>query len=106
MESPLKPSRWRFYLTLITFVALAVLVYTLRRQIGDVIKNLGKVNAAALLLLIPLELINYDAYARMYRKLFSILGKEVGYWPMLKFTLELNFVNHILPSGGVSGISY
>jgi uncharacterized protein (TIRG00374 family) len=102
----IKRSKWRLVLTIATFIALAILIYTLRRQIGGVVQNLGKVNAWALLLMIPLEFANYDAYARLYRSLFRILAKPVRYWPMFKLTLELNFVNHILPSGGVSGISY
>ncbi len=101
-----KKSRWRLYLTVATFIALAVLIYSLRRQIADVIDNLGRVNTWALLLIIPVEFINYDVYARLYRSLFATLGKRVRYWPMFKLTLELNFVNHILPSGGLSGISY
>jgi uncharacterized protein (TIRG00374 family) len=99
-------SHWRLILTIAAFVALAILIYSLRRQIGGVIKDLGKVNAWALLLIIPLEFFNYDAYARLYRKIFSIFGTKVSYRNMLKLTFELNFVNHILPSGGVSGISY
>jgi putative heme transporter len=101
-----RQSHWRLILTTATFIALAVLIYSLRRQIADVIHDLGKVNTWALLLLIPLEFFNYDAYARLYGKIFSIFGKQVSYWNMLKLTFELNFVNHILPSGGVSGISY
>lgn len=102
----IKRSRWRLALTLITFAALAVLIYGVRKDIGNVVENLGKVNAFALLLLIPIEFINYDAYARLYRSLFKILDTEVRYKDMFKINLELNFVNHILPSGGVSGISY
>ncbi|HSX18289.1 MAG TPA: lysylphosphatidylglycerol synthase transmembrane domain-containing protein [Candidatus Saccharimonadales bacterium] len=102
----LRQSRWKLILTIVSFVALAILVYTLRRQIVDVIKNLGRVNTAALLLIIPLEVLNYDSYARLYRHFFAILEEKVAYWPMFRLTLELNFVNHILPSGGVSGISY
>lgn len=101
-----KKSRWRLFLTIATFIGLAILVYSLRRQTVDVIKNLGKVNTLALLLIIPLEFVNYDVYARLYRNLFATLGKAVHYWPMFRLTLELNFVNHILPSGGISGISY
>ncbi|MGH7157158.1 MAG: lysylphosphatidylglycerol synthase transmembrane domain-containing protein, partial [Candidatus Saccharimonadales bacterium] len=44
--------------------------------------------------------------ARFYVRLFKILGEKVRYRDMYKLNLELNFVNHILPSGGVSGISY
>lgn len=101
-----KRSNWRLVLTIATFIGLAILIYSLRRQIGDVIANLGRVNAIALLLIIPCEFFNYDAYARLYRSLFATLGKAVRYWSMFKLTLELNFVNHILPSGGLSGISY
>ncbi|HET7529276.1 MAG TPA: lysylphosphatidylglycerol synthase transmembrane domain-containing protein, partial [Candidatus Saccharimonadales bacterium] len=48
----------------------------------------------------------YDAYARMYVRFLKILGQNVRYRDMYRLNLELNFVNHILPSGGISGISY
>lgn len=101
-----KKSRWRLYLTILTFVGLAVLIYSLRQQMSDVIKELGQINAIALLLIIPLKIINFDAYARLYRDLFATLGNKVSHWAMYKLSLELSFVNYILPSGGVSGISY
>jgi uncharacterized protein (TIRG00374 family) len=102
----IKRSKWRLALTLVTFVALGILIYGVRKDIGGVIENLGKVNALALLFIIPIEMLNYDAYARLYIRLFKILGDKVSYKDMYKLTLELNFVNHVLPSGGVSGISY
>jgi uncharacterized protein (TIRG00374 family) len=97
---------WRTLLTVVTFVALAILIYSLRKDIGGVIKNLGEVHAVALLLMIPFEAWNYDSYARFYINIFRTLGEKVRYWPMYRLNLELNFINHILPSGGVSGISY
>src|SRR5579862_1477845 len=102
----IKRSKWRLALTAVTFAALAVLIYGVRKDIGGVIENLGKVNALALLLIIPIEALNYDVYARFYVRLFKILGQKVNYRDMYRINLELNFVNHILPSGGVSGISY
>jgi uncharacterized protein (TIRG00374 family) len=99
-------SRFRLYLTAATFIALGLLIYGVRKDIGSVIENLGKVNVLALLVIIPLEALNYDVYARFYVRLFKILGKNVRYRDMYKLNLELNFVNHVLPSGGVSGISY
>lgn len=101
-----KKSKWRLYLTIFTLAGLVLLVYGLRDEIKQVYANLGQVNAVALLLIIPIEILNYDAYARLYRSFFAILKEKVRYWPMYRLTLELNFVNHILPSGGVSGISY
>jgi uncharacterized protein (TIRG00374 family) len=107
-EAPprIKRSKWRLALTLVTFAALAALIYGVRKDIGDVVENLGKVNTLALLLIIPIEALNYDVYARFYVRLFKVLDKKVRYRDMYKLNLELNFVNHILPSGGVSGISY
>src|SRR2546423_1251997 len=102
----IKRSKWRAALTIVTFIALAILIYGVRRDIGGVIENLGKVNALALLLIIPIEALNYDVYTRLYVRLFKILGSKVTYRDMYKLNLELNFVNHILPSGGISGISY
>src|SRR3954470_7236783 len=102
----IKRSKWRLVLTAITILALTALIYGVRKDVGGVIENFYKINAAWLLLLIPIEILNYDAYARMYVKLFKILDRKVRYRDMYKLNLELNFVNHILPSGGISGISY
>src|SRR5436190_16347034 len=101
-----KRSRFRLYLTAATFIALGILIYGVRKDIGGVIENLGKINVLWLLLIIPIEALNYDVYARFYVRLFKILGNKVHYWDMYKVNLELNFVNHVLPSGGVSGIGY
>lgn len=98
--------KWRTALTIFTFIVMAILVYSLRKQIGSVVQELGKINAFALLLVIPVEIWNYDTYARFFKSIYATLGEKVSYWKMYRFSLELNFVNHILPSGGVSGISY
>jgi uncharacterized protein (TIRG00374 family) len=42
----------------------------------------------------------------MYQGLFSLVGNKIKYKFLYKASLELNFINHIFPSGGVSGISY
>ncbi|MEO8784994.1 MAG: lysylphosphatidylglycerol synthase transmembrane domain-containing protein [Candidatus Saccharimonadales bacterium] len=101
-----KKKRWKLILNIVTVVALLALGYAIRHQILDTIDNLGKVNAWALLLMLPIELWNYDAYSRMYRYLFARLGDKVSYKDMFKVSLELTLVNHVFPSGGVSGFSY
>lgn len=83
----IKRSKWRLVLTVITFAALAALIYGVRKDIGNVFENLGKVNTLALLLIIPIEAINYDVYARFYVRLFKILGKSVRYRDMYKLNL-------------------
>jgi len=101
-----RSARWKLIITIATLIALGFLIYGLRGEIRTVLADLGKIHSAVLLLMIPLQIINFDAYARLYRGFFAILNEKVRYWPMYRTSLELNFVNTILPSGGVSGISY
>lgn len=103
-----KPMRrnWKLILNIVTLVALAVLIYATRGQLADTLKNLAKVHASLLLLLIPVELLNYHAQAKLYQGLFRLVGNDLPYKFLYKTSVELNFVNHVFPSGGVTGISY
>ncbi len=99
-------SRWKFILTWFTILALLFVIYTTRHQILTTLRNLTNVNAYALLLLIPIELLNYHAQTKLYQKLFQIVGNKFSYKELYKISLELNFVNHVFPSAGVTGLSY
>jgi uncharacterized protein (TIRG00374 family) len=98
--------RWKVVVNVLTFLALVALVVASRHQLAQTFDNLFKVHAWALLLIIPVEYLNYDAQARLYKGLFAVAGNKLEYWPMFKSSLELNFVNNVFPSGGVTGISY
>lgn len=98
--------QWKLIINIITIIALIVLVYLIRKQLMSTLDNLENVNAWALLLLIPIEFFNYHAQTKMYQKLFKIVGNKLNYRYLYKAALELNFVNHVFPSGGVTGISY
>lgn len=93
-------------LNVVTIIALVGLAYALRDQLAATIANLGKVNAWALLLIIPVEALNYHSQAKLYQDLFKIVGNKLPYKFLFRTSLELNFVNHVFPSGGVTGISY
>jgi uncharacterized protein (TIRG00374 family) len=98
--------RWKLIVNLLTVAALLVLIIAIHNQLGDTFENLFKVHAWALLLIIPVEFLNYDAQARLYQGLFEIVGNDLGYWRLFSASLELNFINSVFPSGGVTGISY
>lgn len=98
--------RWKLILNLVTLTALVILVYVIRHQLGDTIRNLAHVHAWTLLLIIPVEALNYHAQTKMYQRLFGIVGNKLPYKYLYKTSLELNFVNHVFPSGGVTGVSY
>jgi uncharacterized protein (TIRG00374 family) len=98
--------KWKLIVNVVTVVALVGLVFAIREQIIDTFNNLAKVNVAVLLLMIPLQALNYHAQTRVYQDLFGLVGNKLKYKAVLRVALELNFVNHVFPSGGVSGISY
>ncbi len=97
---------WKLVLNWATVLALVIVVYALRHQIGATIGNLAKVNGWLLLLIIPVEILNYHSQAKLYQSLFGIVGNKLPYKFLLKTSIELNFVNHVFPSGGAAGISY
>lgn len=97
---------WKAILNIITVVALVVLAYAIRDQFKQTFENLFQVNAWFLLLMIPAQMLNYDAQARLYKSLFEVVGNKLDYKRLYRASLELNFVNHVFPSGGVTGISY
>jgi len=97
---------WKLILNIVTITALVLLVYAIRHQIGTTIKNFAHINGWALLLIIPIEVVDYHAQAKMYQKMFATLGNKLSYSYLYKASLELNLVNHLFPSGGLTGISY
>lgn len=97
---------WKAILNAVTIVLLGAAIYFVRKDVGSVLSDFAKINAIALILMIPLQLLNYSAYAHMYQDLLGMLGSRQPLKRMYKIALELNFVNHVFPSGGVSGFSY
>lgn len=96
------------WLSVVTFVLIAIIVFVSREELLKAWELLGRMNIWILLLLIPTQLIGYFAAAQM---VFSYLEQKKLLKPIrpvekARIALELNFVNHVLPSGGVSGISY
>jgi uncharacterized protein (TIRG00374 family) len=99
---------FRAWLSVITFLLIAVIIYFSRHELFHAWELLGKVNIWILLLLVPGQIFVYFAGGEM---IFSYLrAKEsiadVPKRTLIRMSLEMNFVNHLLPSGGVSGVSY
>jgi putative heme transporter len=98
--------RWKIIVNIVTIGALILFVFAIRHQLVETWNNLGDVQLWVLLFIIPVQMANYDAQARLYRALFVIVGNKFAYRKLYETALELNFVNNVFPSGGVSGISY
>lgn len=98
--------RWKLLLNIITIVALVLFLFLIREQIVQTFENIGRIHWWVLIIIVLLQLWNYDAQTRLYLSLFKIVGNRFSYKNMFIAALELNFINNIFPSGGVSGISY
>lgn len=92
----------------VTLGFVALILVLSRHELLEAWELLQKVNLWVLSLLVPLIIFSFYASAEM---MFSYLrqkggGKKIPVWQRARMAMELNFVNHTLPSGGVSGISY
>lgn len=99
------PRRW---LNLVTIIFMILILYLSRHQLAAAWKLMSEVNLWILALIVPIQFISYYAGGAM---IFSYLRgkgdlKQTSHLEAAKMALELNFVNHVLPSGGVSGLSY
>lgn len=98
----------KLWVSIATLIILTIVIYFSRQEIAKAWILLGQVNLWLLLLLIPLQVLAYFSAAEM---IFAYLRqkrltKAISSLMMTRLALEMNFVNHALPSGGVSGISF
>jgi uncharacterized protein (TIRG00374 family) len=99
---------FRAWASVLTIILLGLIVFFAWDEITRAWELLGRVNLWILALLIPLQFMTYFAAGEM---MFSYLRqkkliKHIAPLEQARMALEMNFVNHALPSGGVSGISY
>lgn len=103
----------RKILTVITLILLAVVIWGAHDQIFQAVSYFDPnspehINIIIVLLLIPEQLFMYYCAGQMF---FSYMrakknAKKISPWDLMRVSLELNFVNHAIPSGGVSGLGY
>lgn len=108
MGQRIRKVRAKTWLSIFTFVFIIVFLVAARQQLAEAWHLLGKVNIFILLLLIPLQFGSYYANSEMFLTYLRSRGqlKHTNGLQATSMALELNFVNHIFPSGGVSGVSY
>lgn len=106
MSESQRKQRWKMILTIVTFLALVGLAFAVRKQLKQTVDNLATVNAWWVLMVLPLEMLNHMSYAKLYQGMFRVLGERFRTRSMFRLSLEMNFVNSVFPSGGVSGFSY
>ncbi len=97
---------FKFWLNAITILALILLVIFARGQVVEAFKTFARINLLWMALIIPIQALNYYSVGQFYKSYLKTLGEKVKSSEMLKVALEMNFVNNVFPSGGVSGFGY
>lgn len=108
MSKPKFKLSFRTILSVLTFVLIVYVVYANWNDIREAIAHIGETNILVLLLLIPEQLFMYFCCGQMF---FSYMrakkgAKPVSPWVLMQVSLELNFVNHAVPAGGLGGLGY
>lgn len=98
----------RFLISVVTAAVLVLIIYLSRHELLKAWGLLGRADMWLLLLLLPIQIAVYYVGGEM---IFCYLRdkkliQHVSHFEQARIALELNLVNHLFPSGGVSGISY
>lgn len=99
---------FRTWVSIGTIVLLGIVIILGWPEIVEAFRLLRQVDVWILLLMIPIQIFSYYATGGMIFSYLKSKGdlKNTSHWEMTRMALELNFVNHILPSGGAAGFSY
>jgi uncharacterized protein (TIRG00374 family) len=103
-----KKHRGKLIFNSLVVMLVIVLVYFAREDIISAWFLLGQVNIWILLLLIPVQLLSYYAAGMIFFTYLKGRGqlRKAETAEAVSLALELNFMNHIFPSGGISGVTY
>lgn len=99
---------FRSWISVITIVLILAILFFSRHELERAWQLMSSVNLWILALVAPVLLLSYYAAGEM---IFSFLRqkgsiKHISALDQIRLTIELNFVNHIMPSGGASGMTY
>lgn len=102
----MKLKSFKLWLNVLTIIGLGVLIYVSRSQIFETFKKLADLNFFWLILILPLQVFNYLSVAKFYQSYLKELGENINTKKLYAIALEINFINNVFPSGGVSGFGY
>lgn len=97
--------RWLSILSLFAVIFLIIFAWGDIRRAWEL---LGQVQPWVLLLVVPAQLLSYYASGEVIASFLRAKGelKDVTRLEVARFSMEFNFVNHVLPTAGLSGASY
>lgn len=93
-------------LILVAAVGFAFLLVAKRQTLYETWQVLLGANIWLVLLLPIVQIINYFFVGEYYRRMFGLFGATMSRGRAWGVVSAMNFVNQVLPSGGLSGITY
>lgn len=96
----------KLWLNVGTFIALIIIIFFAWGDIVHALEKIVTLNVWILLLIIPAQLFAYYGLGKLFHYFFKATGVDLSVKKLFSPMVELNFVNHVFPSGGASGFSY
>ncbi|MDP4038816.1 MAG: hypothetical protein Q8P54_02540, partial [bacterium] len=104
MERRLRLRDIFFYLILIIITVFLIINFNQLQKFSALLAGL---NIFILSLILIVRFFSYWANTRYFESFFKLFdGNKIGFKRLFITTIVMNFINTILPSGGISGTSY
>ncbi len=98
--------KFKVWLNVVTFLAIALVIYFGWQDIVLAFQKMATLNIWVLSLIIPAQFLSFFGLSKLYFYFFKATGVDITIKQLFAPMMELNFVNHVFPSGGASGFSY
>ena len=102
----LNPKKQLLILVVIAAIGFVLLLIYQREILEDTWATLIKADLRYVMLLPLIQVINYFFIGTYYRKMFAVFGAKIEVSRSWGVVAAMNFVNQVLPSGGLSGVTY
>jgi len=98
----------RVLVNVVVFTLIVLVILLARKDIVEAWQLLGQTNLWIFALIVPVQFLSYYASGETIFSYLRQMGelKDVKNGEAAAMALELNFMNHIAPSAGVSGAAY
>ena len=102
----LNPKKQLIILIVIAAIGFALLLIYQRQILEDTWATLLDADLRYVFLLPVIQTINYLFIGTYYRRMFAVFGAKIEVGRSWGVVAAMNFVNQVLPSGGLSGVTY
>ncbi len=106
MSKERKRSKGQWFFILLGALAFGLILFFAQDTISDTVDVLKEVDLRILFLLPVLQFVAYIFIAGYYRSALKLFNHNIGFLRAYGTVVSLYFIEQVLPSGGVSGMSY